>query len=168
MCHLLTIGVSDYSGDPKEIFRAQGLDTAPPANPYVRAALPDGAVLFDVTKSGCSCSVYRGSDLGSVFDESAERARYARKGWSNAKITRAVETKRIAHERRPPDLLRQQFCRGVELIRHAGASIALISHNYSGLFAEEAVSIGSRSQMSLQEFTAKRGAFPEDILVTIE
>jgi hypothetical protein len=79
MCHLLTIGVSDYSGDPKEIFRAQGLDTAPPANPYVRAALPDGAVLFDVTKNGCSCSVYRGSDLGSVFDESAERARYARK-----------------------------------------------------------------------------------------
>jgi hypothetical protein len=148
MCHLLTIAVSDYSGEPAEVFRAHGLEAASAVNPNVWAALPKGAILLDITKHGCSCNVYGGAERSSSFDESAERARYSRKGWSPAKIAREIDAKRTAHQRRKSNDVPQQFCHSVELIARSGAQIALVSHLYSGLFAEEAVSIKAGSYVS--------------------
>ena len=167
MCHLLTIGISGGSGNPTDIFRAQGLHVEPAVNPHVRSAMPNGAVLLDVTDGGCSCSICVPSIADRAVDEEAARARYARKGWSAAKIARAIESKQAAHGRRKPSSRAQQFCLSVEALARSGSHIALISHFYDGRFAEEVVSVGARAQMSLQDFIVAVGAFPKDTLVTI-
>jgi len=168
MCHLLTIGISGGSGNPTEIFRTHGLHAEPAVNPHVRAAMPNGSVLLDVTEGGCSCSIRARSTADAAVDEEAERVRYARKGWSAAKIARAIESKQAAHGRRKPSSGVQPFCLSVEALVRAGSEIALISHFYNGLFAEEVVSVGVRAQMSLQDFLGSLGAFPEDTLMTIK
>lgn len=168
MCHLLTIGISGGSGNPTEIFRTHGLHAEAAVNPDVRAAMPNGSVLLDVTDGGCSCSIRTRSIADPAVDEEAERGRYARKGWSAAKIARAIESKQAAHERRKPSSRAQQFCQSIEALARAGSEIALISHFYEGLFAEEVVSVGARAQTSLQDFLSSLGAFPEDTLVTIK
>src|ERR1043166_8628453 len=99
MCHLITIGVSPDFSDLTVLFRSHDLHIAPAVNPDVRAAMPSQYTTFDVTDGGCSCSLYAGIRASSTLDESAERARYARKGWSEAKITRALESKRASHGR---------------------------------------------------------------------
>jgi hypothetical protein len=168
MCHLVTIGIASGPDNPADIFRARGLHAAPAVNPHVRAAMPTGSVLLDVTDHGCSCSIYAREAGHIAFDVEAERTRYARKGWSRAKIARALESKQTAHGRRKVHSKADQFCQCVEALVRAGSHIVLISHNYSGLFTEEAVSIGARSPISLQAFLETLGTFPEDTLVTIE
>jgi hypothetical protein len=130
--------------------------------------MPNGSVLLDVTDHGCSCSIYRREVDDIAFDIEAERTRYGRKGWSSAKIARALESKQEAHARRKLYSKADKFCQCVEALARAGSHIALISHNYSGSFAEEAVSVAARSSISLQAFLEALGTFPEDTLVTLK
>ena len=166
MCHLLTIGIAGGTGNVTDVFHTHGFHTEPAVNPHVRAAMPQDSLLLDVTDGGCSCSICVRSVA--VFDVAAERARYARKGWSAAKVARAIEAKHAAHGRPKVNSKAQQFCLTVEALARAGASIALISHFYDGLFAEEVVSVGARAQISLPDFLKNQGVFPADTLVTIE
>jgi len=168
MCHLITIGITGGPDNPTDFFREQGLHAEAAVNPHVRAGMPNGAVVLDVTDEGCSCSIFGGVADGVVFDTAAERARYARKGWSPAKIARAIESKQAAHGRRKVHSKAEQFCLSVEALARAGSQIALISHNYSGLFASEVVSIGAQVRLPLQTFLHTRGAFPENTLVIVE
>jgi hypothetical protein len=130
--------------------------------------MPKGSLLLDVTDGGCSCSICASSVADAAFDAEAERARYARKGWSAAKVSRVIEAKQAAHGRRKVGSKAEQFCLSVGALARAGARIALISHFYEGLFAEEVVSVAARAQMSLPDFLKNQGAFPADTLVTIE
>src|SRR5262245_28877514 len=116
MCHLVTIGISGGPENPAEIFRARGLHAEPAVNPHVRAAMPNGSVLLDVTDHGCSCSIYAHQAGDVVFDMEAERTRYARKGWSRAKTARALEAKEAAHGRRKVYSKADQFCQCVEAL----------------------------------------------------
>ena len=168
MCHLLTIGIVGGPGNVTDIFRAHGLHAEAAVNPHVRAAMPKGSLLLDITDDGCSCSICGGPFADAPFDVEAERQRYARKGWSAAKVSRAIEAKQVAHARRRVSSKTEQFCLSVEALARAGARIALISHLYGGLFAEEVVSVDARERISLADFLKSQGAFPTDTLVTIE
>lgn len=167
MCSLVTVGLRDCQGDPIEIFRVNDLTAQAAVNPHVRMAFPRGAMLLDITDGGCSCSFYRSEIQEDAWSESALRARYARKGWSNAKITRAIEGKRAAHERRSEDSAQERFCRSIEALVLGGAQVTLISHDYRGLFSAEQVNIDGRTEVPLQTFIAQQGSFPEDVLVTV-
>jgi hypothetical protein len=133
----------------------------------VRDALPHGAALLDITDGGCSCSFYRSEMKREPWSESSLRARYARKGWSDAKIARAVDAKLAAHARRAGGGVQRQFCRSIEVLVAGGALVALVSHHYSGLFATENVSICGRGIIALRDFLTHEGTFPEDMLVSI-
>ena len=167
MCHFVTIGISGGSGSSREIFRTHTLHAEPAANPYVRAAMSGSGELFDITVCGCSCSIYS-SSASDGFEEEAERARYARKGWSAAKISRAIASKQTASELRKINSRAQQFSLCVEAFVQSGARVSLVSHFYNASFAEEVVQVNAQLRMSLGEFLDAQGAFPEDTLVTVE
>ena len=168
MCHLLTIGISGGAGDSAEIFRAHGLHIEPAVNPHVRAAMPSGAVPLDVTEGGCSCSIRPHSRSGGEFDEIAERRTYERKGWSVAKIARAIEAKRTAHARIQPNTSVHQFLVCVEALVRAGSRVSLISHFYSGRFADEVVAVDAKARMTLKDLRDQDGRFSDDTLVTVD
>src|SRR4051794_23570401 len=96
MCFIVTVGVAGFRGDVTAPFRAAGFSTAVPVNP-TSAAMPRDAVRFDVTAGGCSCSFYCGDiPPKSDADPEAERRKYALKGWSQAKIDRAIASRHQA------------------------------------------------------------------------
>src|SRR5687767_15023192 len=106
MCVIVTVGIAGFRGDATAPFRAAGFATRPAVN-ATSAAMPRNAVRIDVTAAGCSCNFYSGdTPQKSAADPDAERRRYARKGWSQAKIERAIESSRSAHRAKssPDDL----------------------------------------------------------------
>jgi hypothetical protein len=155
-------------GNPTEIFRAHGLQAEPAVNPHVRAAIPNSPVILDVTDGVCSCRLRPQATADEAVVEGAERARYARKGWSAAKIARAIEAKRATRGRHKSSSSPQSFCLSVEALVRSGSEVAIISHFYHGSFAEEVLSVGARASMSLNDFVGSLSAFPDDTLVTVE
>src|SRR5688572_3862675 len=101
MCFYLTVAVpADHVERIGEVFgREFGcLDTN---NPSVAAALPSGHVGRVIITNGCSCYLYGKVDDAQEADP-AERLRrkYEKRGWSEAKIARAIEQQR--RSARPP------------------------------------------------------------------
>jgi hypothetical protein len=170
MCSLVSVAVSDYASDPREVFRAHGFHTAPAANPHMRASLPQDAMVLDVTRSGCSCEFYLSPAIAAAeMDGERERRRYRRKGWPAAKIARVMAEKSAAATA-PHRLLHggcANFCQAVERIVRFGAGMQLLAHEFTGRFAEEPVTVLGAVEIGLAEFLAGGGAFPEDTVVKI-
>jgi len=121
---------------------------------------------LDVTDGGCSCSIYRGPLDRSTQNEHAHwRRRYQRKGWSAAKIERALESKREDRQRRRDAAA--EFCGAVEHIIKSGGVVAVLAHGFQGRFAEEQVRILSHTAITLIEYLAGEGRLPEDTVVTV-
>src|SRR5262245_42181488 len=139
MCYLVTVAVLGYEGDVAGVFRRHGLLATAAMNPSVRAAMPGGALALDITRGGCSCSIYMLPRRNRVLDEDTERRRYAKKGWSRAKIDRAITAKKHVRERRSDETgaFASAFTSAMEEIASSGARIALVVHSYTGRFDEE-------------------------------
>src|SRR5262245_14101794 len=89
MCWLVMVGVRGYHGDPKKVFSAHAYRAAAATNP-VCAAMGADAVKLAVTDGHCACSLYIETLRREPGNPDRLRARYRRKGWSAAKIERAM------------------------------------------------------------------------------
>jgi hypothetical protein len=165
MCVIVTVGIAGFRGDATAPFRAAGFTTEPAANPTA-CAMPRDAVRINVTAGGCSCNFYCG-DTPEKTDPDADRRRYARKGWSQAKIERAIEASRSAH--RPKSArsdLPAQFAAAIETLAKQGARVTLLAYMFSGSF-DEPFSIAGTTELPLGYYVKPGNYFPEDTLVTI-
>jgi hypothetical protein len=100
-------------------------------------------------------------------DPGEDRRRYERKGWSQSKIDRAIESKRAAHARpsSQPDLSKY-FVEAIEHLTAGGARVTLLAHSFSGGF-DEPFEVAAVEPTPLGAFLEVHGEFPEDTLVTI-
>jgi len=164
MCVIVTVGVAGFRGDATAPFRAAGFITNPAVN-ATSAAMPYNAIRFDVTVGGCSCDFYRG-DTPEKSDPEAARRRYARKGWTQAKIDRAIESSRSAHAATPRKNLDGRFTEAIELLAKQGARVTLLAHMFSDNF-DEPFEIAGTTELPLGFYVKTGNYFPEDTLVTI-
>jgi hypothetical protein len=133
MCVIVTVGIAGFCGDATAPFHAAGFTTEPAINSTAEA-VPRDALRIGVTAGGCSCSLYCG-DTAERPDPDAERRRYARKGWSQPKIERAVEASRLAHRNKSSRIeLHAQFAAAIETLAKQGARVTLLAHMFSGSF----------------------------------
>jgi len=163
MCVLVTVGISGLRGDATAPFRAAGFIAAPAANP-TSAAIPRDAVRLDITAGGCSCSFYCG-DTPEKPDPELARRRYERKGWTQAKIDRAMAS-RAAHATQPRSDLRGNFTAAIGILVKQGARVTLLAHMFSGSF-DEPFEIAGTTALPLQHYLENGNYFPEDTLVTL-
>jgi len=98
MCRLVTIGVPKSLGSALTEFGGprDGLAITPSRNPHVAAIFPLTDLRLNVTVGGCSCDLVGGHYRARGGDESHQRRRYEKLGWSRAKIDRALQTNAIA------------------------------------------------------------------------
>ena len=174
MCVLITVGVSGLHGDVTAPFRAFGFTTQPAVNP-TSAAMPKNAIRIDVTAGGCSCALYQG-DTPDPADAESERLRivrkYARKGWSQAKIDRALGSRDHSSQQDrqgPKDLSEnhaEQFAAAIESLSKLGARLTLLAHSFKGSFAEP-FEISGATELPLDHYLKGHHYFPEDMLVTL-
>jgi hypothetical protein len=170
MCYFVTIGVAGKDGLLVEGLGSgrEGFGIGRFSNPSVVRLFPPTDVLFTITHGGCSCDIYaaplaRNTDE----DEAADRERYRRKGWSEAKISRALEAKRSRAGRAQAHECRERFQAAIsDLVRKIG-HVRLLAHMYSGRIDDEEVVSHARMTIPLSEFEHQGGAFASDSIVEV-
>lgn len=163
MCDFLFLGFRKEPSGIRDRFRAAGLEIAANANASVARRFPRecGAVLV-VTHGGCSCDLVGGGRTG--FDEPREREKLARKGWSAAKIDRAIAGKRPSGAR--SDTQESFRARVSEEAQLAGELYAY-AHLFKGNIALEEVPPAQESETTPLVLDAVPAAWPIDRLVCV-
>jgi len=161
MCYLISVAVASTALDMPAHFHAFDLEAAETANPTVRKALGPHPG-FDVTQQGCSCALQA---PGSRHDEAELRRRYMHKGWSAAKIDRAIASvsRSRAHAPRPA---RERFLDALAALCRSGATVRLVSHAYTDRFDQEAFELEPPARMPLGMLSG--APFLEDRVLTID
>ena len=148
MCYFLTIGVRADGAvlidgkheRPRHVCR---LTIAPAFNPSVASLFPRGDRLFWVVCGMCSCDLYPPGGISKHTNFDRERNKYSAKGWSEAKIDRAMKAKlaprlTVARPRRndtPRELLHDLL---INLSARDGG-VRIFAHFYKGDQNEEKI-----------------------------
>src|SRR5215207_3064519 len=107
MCFYLTVAVPKAQGEQVHAVFGETFEARPTANASVMAALPAGYDAWVVTNGTCSCDLYASLVSPPMTEDERQeqlRKKYARRGWSAAKIARAVEQAMNDRPARPPGL----------------------------------------------------------------
>lgn len=177
MCHYIT-AVLPASADHDALdalARGYGRQFKPLSNPGVEAQLHGDEQYFITTTGYCDCGTPLGALLrnsGRLPDWSAQEQRLLRKGWSKAKVARALAQKqedlRTSSEASATSKLKAPSC-WVDFIGEILGSgrtshLGLLLHMYSG-------SVGSRIQLNGREIVRSTevtgemlGRMKEDVL----
>ena len=147
MCHFISLIVP--TGDAaavRTIMERHGRAAVPIDNPSVRKVLRDGEYQFITTRGHCDCGTVlapRHETLEAFEEKLAKEAvRMKRKGWSDAKIARAIEDQRKA-DARPDGGGSDSIELWSAVLRDLGEElklpyIGLLVRFYSGAIATEA------------------------------
>ena len=133
-----------------------------------RRQFPGGTSSFEVTQGGCSCDIYSAPVASPDNEAQRVRARLVKRGWSHAKVERAVLESTTAGSRKS-SLTSNNAARGAfgELIRLLVSRtdrVYLIAHWYSG--SEDPPDLeGLGEEVALDELL--RTGFSPDKLVTV-
>jgi hypothetical protein len=118
----------------------------------------------------CSCGLYhRQTERGKNPSEYLRR-KYKKKGWSNARIERAISqsTKhRRAHGRIAFVGLHPDAAAIVADIAHQSGRVAVIAHFYNGDVEQEQINLGKPRSVTSSELLAGSFSFDEDELIWV-
>lgn len=153
MCHFITLvaPTEDAAGIRADMER-HGRAATPIDNPSVRKVLRDGEHQYLTTRGHCDCGTVLAPrhDTPDAFEKklAKEAARMRRKGWSEAKIARAIEDQRKAGAR-PDGGGADSIELWNEVLRDLGREltlpyVGLMVRFYSGALATEAFSASRR------------------------
>ena len=99
MCWFLFLQIP---ADSIEEFRKalpSDLNTHSISPPQVRSNV--GKTVIHITEEMCSCGLYRDSALSESEKESKQRLKYSKRGWSDAKIERALHQTKTSRQHKP-------------------------------------------------------------------
>jgi len=171
MCYFLTVAVRPADAILLEPFREAGFHVEPSSNPVVSAAVGRGIAAFYVTTGVCSCELYAFVHGRKETERERLRSKYARKGWTAPKVERALQdhdraasrTRRSAEGR-----LRDRFVEAFYRVATMADQAFLFGHWYSGGVDSADLPPPRRVPLSLEEYEARGGVFPEDEMVVVD
>ena len=158
MCYFVHIAVPQEHGGQVRAWPSDDLLVSDCRSEGVISQFPRSWSAFTVTDpSGhCSCDLYAASCKR--FDEQRERARYRVKGWSEAKISRAVAA------RRPKETRYDRFVRRVGEVTLACNEVQLCATD-----GHKDVQVTfPRMSMDRLAYLAADGTFPTETVVCIQ
>lgn len=171
MCWFVTMGVTSAGAVAlEELAHARdGLAVRKSSNPHIARLFSTTDVRFEVTYGGCSCDLYASPRAPDPSERERAHERYRRKGWSEAKIARALEASATAKSARigrnceiePERVFRDAIGRQV---REFGG-VRVFAHLYNGSQDDEVVTCTARRRIRLKTFL--ESCFPPDELVEI-
>lgn len=171
MCFFLTIAVPAQHADRIDDVFGRGFQSHPSDNPFVAAALPPGYAARFITRDGCSCGLYARRNDEPADDHTASlRRKYAKRGWSEAKITRAVgQVEARGWKSAPPTPgLRSDVVDRLQTLCQIAGRVALLVHWYSGDVQGEKLSPRRAQPCSCDQLPARAQELDEDELLIAE
>ena len=166
MCYLIAIALATPAAEARKIIEAAGFSARDSVNPHVRNIFPRrSATRIEVTNGMCSCDLI--NHPRPALDDTKERLRYKDKGWSDAKIDRALAAKRNARHR--PAVRKQslEFARVVQELVAVTGSVSILTHFYNGAFDDETIEKKPEVTHSAAQFLANSGALSADVVVHV-
>jgi hypothetical protein len=163
MCVFVVVSVAGFRGDAARPFRERGF-VAEPFTTELGGSLPPNGTRLSITDGHCACSLAAAISPRTAFDADRERHRYERKGWSAAKIERAIDAKRVAHEK--PDGradYARAFVAAIEELAVSPARVTLFATDINSSFQ-----VTGSARLRLSDFVSRGGDFPESTLVTLD
>ncbi|MEO6925642.1 MAG: hypothetical protein ABI129_03155 [Rhodanobacter sp.] len=134
------------------------------------ALCPSGNAVYLVTHGGCSCDICFEASPPDQTDTERHRAKLKNKGWSHAKIERAISEGSFTKGRNA-SLRADSFQKVVNAFQSLASEIAVTSpltlfrHMYHGAIATEQLSTVATSSLPVADFSAAH--FPPDTIVHI-
>lgn len=168
MCHYIA-AVMSADGDElaiREVAKSLSLGWKPLQNRSVTGQLREGERCYLTTHGCCDCGTHFGIDVvseESVGISAAEKLKRIRqkglkKGWTNAKIDRALDQARLEQERRPSqahdksDLDRLRNLVAQVFSERMASHIGLFLHYYESTLESEEIVLTKRRWIDLIEF----------------
>ena len=169
MCFFIAIAVPH---DAAERVRAEhtvrGMQIAPTANASARAAAGPGRVPLLVTTGGCSCDWYKRpaeSESEAASKLAKAKARYERRGWSKAKIERALAG--MTRSPRHDFGLHPVVIELLQAVARECDSTAVWVHDFAGDVEAESYTIAKRESWAWPDVAAKAALLASDTLAEI-
>jgi len=166
MCYFLTVSVPEPYGIWFVRSMKPGYCLTVSGNRSLSSLLPEGHKSFYVTQGMCSCPLYR-----RLYDpeEHTEKIRkkYAKRGWTNAKIERSL-AERAKNRRHGFMGLHPELRYVLAQTADVTEQISLLVHWYSGSPDEENVEPVSQSSINADELIRNDRAVAEDHLLTVK
>jgi len=165
MCHFLTIAVpgKDVPEVPEEFRRSIHFDQH--NNRSVTEHSPRDWTCFTATSGGCSCDFYRAPN-NATRDISKLEKKYRKKGWSDAKIQRALESQKDTTTRSAG--LRDDILDLVTRLTTHFGEIRLALHWYSGDVDTEKFTLNDAGLASLTDFRQDSTILQDETTLTIK
>jgi len=158
MCYFVFVGLpAQQQAMLVEQLTKAGFEVGSTGNAAVRAAFPKTDIVSVVTRGGCSCDIY--GEPAPAFDEDAQREKYRRKNWSDAKIERAILGRRPVE--RP---IFGAFRDSLALLVRASGAVRILAHSFSGDVETEPVVVGETKHLRLQQYLDEAGVYGVDIV----
>jgi hypothetical protein len=164
MCYFLAAGVPAEHGWRLRDAFTLGYTLVPVTNAAMVAAFPTGYEIRLVTTGTCSCDLYvRPGSAGPADARAHLRRKYAKRGWSDARIARAVEQ---AMKDRPGSAggsgLRRDVVDRLWLLCRAAGEVAVVVHWYHGDIDTEPLSPTRAPPCRCNDFPSWAAGLNED------
>ena len=166
MCYFLDIAVPERFAELVESPR--GLHIGRHHDPAMVAALGPSFAIFTVEDGGCACKLYTAPRADPAKDRAeAQRQKYKRMGWSEAKIARALADAAAApdHEREPG--LRRDVAELIAALADRVAEVRLFVRHYERARGDEQVRVNAQRTVTAQELRDGL-AVDEDVVYVIQ
>lgn len=165
MCHFLTIAVPGRAVPevPKEYRRK--VHFVKQTNRSVTKFTPTDWISFIAISGGCSCDFYR-TPHDTTENRSNQLQKYQKRGWSEAKIQRTLESQKV-----PPTRcagLRDDIRDLVTNLTNELGEIRLFLHWYSGDVETEDFALNDAGRISLEDFRRDTTALREETTIKIQ
>lgn len=98
MCYFLELAIPEQNKDALALLSSREFQTCQERETELAKHIPSKFITVSLLSHGCSCDLYRRS--GQKRDLDKERMKYKKKGWSEAKIERALEGKQSDDEQK--------------------------------------------------------------------
>jgi hypothetical protein len=171
VCWFITVGIQEDAAAALEALgrRRGGLSVCPSRNPHVTALFPPNDATFEVTNGGCSCDLWLAPLKQAAGEREKRREQYRKKGWSEAKIERALNAAAAAHlasaNAEPLAGPRATFRRAIADQVATTGSVHVFAHFYKGNQDHEHVVCTERRRIPADEFLD--GDLPGDVLLEV-
>jgi len=165
MCYYITIAAPTKCATDVSALIDRGLQIHPTRNPAVMASLPDGLTAWILMEATCSCGMYVSPRAPDAPTETERlRKKYAKSGWSDAKIDRAVTQSAARHSASQPNWsgLRPDVVALLQRIGTRAGQVAVVVHWYEGGVETEGLSLKRLQSCSLDELALRASALSED------
>jgi hypothetical protein len=168
MCYFITIGIHESKGGYLEEQARPEMSAWRCENSQIMAHLHEGFQGYVLTTGMCSCDLYRSPAGDETSEDTTQRLhnRYKKKGWTEAKIQRAIADATAAGNLQVRGL-RTDARELIARVADASNRVYVFVHMYSGNQMTEEVKVKHGPTVRSSEFRSDGYILETDTLVTV-